>query len=87
MPAKDDHDILRQLAERLGLDEGESENFVTSSMRRLGHKPQINWADREEEKEDGGDFFSKKREKRQVGNRPPSAGDQPSGGWQYRAGS
>jgi hypothetical protein len=81
MPAADDHDILAQLAERLGLDEGETENFVTSSMRRLGHRANIAWVDVEESgDEGGGDFFSKKRAKRNVG---PQQQRPASGGWQY----
>jgi len=85
MPAKDDHDLLDALAERLGLDEGETENFVTSSMRRLGHKARIDWDDADDSgDEKGGDFFSKKREQRRVG--PSRGNDKDSGssrGWQY----
>ena len=83
MPAKDDHDLLSALAERLGLDDGETENFVTSSMRRLGHRANIAWADAEESgDEEGGDFFSKKRQQRRVG--PPQRQERQSGGgWQY----
>jgi hypothetical protein len=83
MPAKDDHDLLHQLAERLGLDDGETENFVTSSMRRLGHRAQIAWEDAtpQDDEEGGGDFFSKKRQQRKVGG----SQEEPrrNAGWQY----
>ena len=84
MPAKDDHDLLSALAERLGLDDGETENFVTSSMRRLGHRAQIAWEDSAPaEEEGGGDFFSKKRQQRRVGSGRQQEEPQGNRGWQY----
>jgi hypothetical protein len=87
MAAKDDWDLFNSVAEMLGLEPDETENFVTSAMRRRGHKPTINWADDEEGDGDkGGDFFTRKREKRQVSGRQQRGGgrDQSSGsGWQY----
>jgi hypothetical protein len=85
MAAKDDFDLFGQVAEMLGLDEEETENFVTSAMRRRGHKPLIQWGDSDEgDGEKGGDFFTRKRETRQVGRRREQgrqAGG--GGGWQY----
>lgn len=86
MAAKDDFDLFQQVSEMLGLDEDETENFVTSAMRRRGHKPRIDWADNEEGGGGGGgDFFQKRRETRRVGNRQAPRGRQANdaGGWQY----
>jgi hypothetical protein len=86
MAAKDDWDLFGQVAEMLGLDEEESENFVTSAMRRRGHKPKIQWDDNEEGGEKSGDFFTKKRESRQVGGRQQRGSGrerESGGGWQY----
>jgi len=85
MAAKDDFDLFNQVAEMLGLEPDETENFVTSAMRRRGHKPKIQWDDDQENgSSGGGDFFSRRRETRQVGNqrkqRPTGTG---GGGWQY----
>jgi hypothetical protein len=87
MSAKDDFDLFASVAEMLGLDEDESENFVGSAMRRRGHRPAINWMDSEEGGgEGGGDFFSKKRERREVGRRPPQRDEsRKNAGWQYGA--
>ena len=85
MAAKDDYDLFQQVAEMLGLEAEESENFITSAMRRRGHKPKIQWDDDEESGGDGGgDFFSKRRQTRQVrpgGNDRRRAAS--GGGWQY----
>lgn len=85
MAAKDDFDLFGQVAEMLGLDEEETENFVTSAMRRRGHKPRIDWADNDDGGEDkGGDFFTRKRETRRVGGRQqPRRESGSGGGWQY----
>lgn len=91
MAAKDDFDALTDWAERLGLDEGQAENFVTSSMRRLGHKPSVLWNDSEESGDEGGgvsDFFGggKRREQRRVsGQQGQGESRQRRGGsdWQY----
>lgn len=86
MAAKDDFDLFHSVAEMLGLEDDETENFITSAMRRRGHKPRIDWDDSESEgKESGGDFFSKKRETRQVRQRPEQQQQRRSGGWQYGA--
>lgn len=86
MSAKDDYGLLEDLAKRLGLDENESENFVSSSMRRLGHKMSTLWEDAEGSGDSGGgDFFSRQRQRREVGgsgNRSDRGSD-----WQYRSGS
>ena len=63
--AQDDFDTLSALAERLGLDEDESHNFVSSSMKRLGYKAREMWEDGDGDSKSGsGDFFGKKREER-----------------------
>lgn len=74
MPAQDDYETLQGLAERLGLDEKESDSFISSSMQRLGYKPKVQWDEPEDEGNSGGDrgdFFSGRRQQRQqrdVGN-------------------
>lgn len=91
MGAKDDKDLFDSVAEMLGLEDDERENFVTSAMRRRGHKPRIDWDDAEGgQSEGGGDFFSKRRrEQRQVGGQRGQQGGQQrrasggGGGWQY----
>jgi hypothetical protein len=85
MAAKDDYDLFNSVAEMLGLEPEETENFVTSAMRRRGHKPKIQWDDDEESGSgDKGDFFSRKREQRQVGpRRQRPTGTSGGGGWQY----
>jgi len=86
MAAKDDFDLFSSVAEMLGLDSEESENFVTSAMRRRGHKPRIDWDDNEEGGgEKGGDFFTRRqRQTRQVGRPSGERGRKASGGgWQY----
>lgn len=93
MSAKDDFEALTDWAERLGLDEGQSENFITSSMRRLGHTPSVLWNDAQESGDEGGggvaDFFGggKRREQRQVrgqqGQSEPPRRRAGGGGWQY----
>jgi len=87
MAAKDDFESLRDWAERLGLSEEEGENFITSSMRRLGHRARIDWDDAEESGGGGGgDFFARRqgREQRKVtGQRQPQRRASGGGGWQY----
>lgn len=84
MAAKDDFDLFNQVAEMLGLEPEETENFVTSAMRRRGHKPLIQWGDSDGEDGDkGGDFFTRKRQTRQVNRRGNDRGQAASGGWQY----
>jgi len=83
MAAKDDFDLFNQVAEMLGLEAEETENFVTSAMRRRGHKPKIQWDDDEESGSGGGgDFFSRKRETRQIHQRRQrSTGTSDRSGW------
>jgi len=84
MAAKDDFDLFHSVAEMLGLDEDESENFVTSAMRRRGHKPRIDWDDNAENNDQGGgDFFSKKRQQREVRRPSGRQDDGRNKGWQY----
>lgn len=85
MGAKDDYGLLEDLAKRLGLDETESDNFISSSMKRLGHRMSTLWEDAEGSGDSGsGDFFSRRRESRNVGG---SGRRDNSSDWQYRTGS
>jgi hypothetical protein len=90
MPAEDDFGSLSELAERLGLDDSEKENFISSGMKRLGYKARAIWEDSDNDNDGGGngDFFaSKRRERREVnddkGSRRPrreaSGGSTPFG--------
>ena len=85
MAAKDDFELFNSVAEMLGLESDETENFVTSAMRRRGHKPRIDWDDNDEGGSDkGGDFFTaRRREQRQVGRRSEGNRKASGGGWQY----
>jgi hypothetical protein len=85
MAAKDDFDLFSSIVEMLGLEPEEAESFLTSAMRRRGHKPTIKWDDSDEGGgEGGGDFFSsKRREKRQVGGGQRQGKKAAGGGWQY----
>jgi len=68
MPAQDDRQMLDELAERLGLEDDDREKFISSSMKRLGYKPRVDWDDPDPEGDGGkddGDFFSRKRNERQ----------------------
>jgi hypothetical protein len=87
MGAKDDFDLFKSVSEMLGLDDEETENFVTSAMRRRGHKPRIDWDDSDEGGDkSGGDFFSgRRRETRRVGPRQNDRGRAQDKGWQYGA--
>ncbi|MGI0133945.1 MAG: hypothetical protein ACREBW_03185 [Candidatus Micrarchaeaceae archaeon] len=84
MAAKDDFDLFSKVAEMLELDESESSNFVKSAMARRGHKPLTTWADAEGSGNsgDGGDFFSSRRQSREV-----KRGGNKSGDWQYQSGT
>jgi hypothetical protein len=85
MAAKEDKDLFDQVAEMLGLDDDERESFVTSAMRRRGHKPRIDWDDNDQGGQGGGgDFFSRRREQRPVGGQRQQQQRRASGGgWQY----
>ena len=63
MAAEKDQEMLTDLAERLGLEDDEKENFVNSGMRRLGYKPREVWEDSDDDnpKSSDGDFFTTKR--------------------------
>lgn len=82
--AEEDYSILAALAERLGLDEDQADGFVSSSMKRLGHKAKLMWEDGEDGgNDDSGDYFTRKRVTRD--SRPPSNRENRSrrDGWQY----
>jgi hypothetical protein len=94
MPANEDYESLQSLAERLKLEGDDRENFVSSSMKRLGYKPATQWQEPEPEgndNNDSGDFFSRKqkREQRRVqggGGGGGNGGNNDSNngsGWQY----
>lgn len=84
--ANEDYDSLAALAERLGLDEDEGSRFITSSMKRLGHKAKTMWEDGDPASgNDGGDFFSTRREARETRatSKPQRERRAAGGGWQY----
>lgn len=91
MPKEDDYNTLNELAERLGLEDQERESFVTSSMKRLGYRPRVDWDEPENNGGDdkgSGDFFSGKRQQRQQRQVRDGSGRQQQasgggGGWQY----
>lgn len=43
MPAEDDYNIFAALAERMGLSDEESEQYITEHMKRLGYKMRTAW--------------------------------------------
>jgi hypothetical protein len=80
MPAQDDETMLSELAERLGLEEEEADNFIGSAMKRLGYKARRMWEDDDSQgggNNSGGDFFSTRRQGR--------SRDIPRGGQRRRA--
>lgn len=74
MPAEDDFERFSGLAEELGFEGDDHSNWVNKAMERKGYKAVMNWADPEPEEGKSGssDMFGsgRKRETRQVGNRP-----------------
>ncbi len=84
MSAQDDFLKFSEIAELLGLENEENENFISSAMKRRGHKPVLTWADAEGDGDgDGnsGDFFSAKRRTRDTSAKK----DPRKTGWQYGA--
>lgn len=60
--AQEDYDDLSKVAEKLELDDDEKDNFISSGMKRLGHKVRQVWEDSDDDgKSESGDFFSSKR--------------------------
>jgi hypothetical protein len=91
MGAQEDYQTFVEMAERLQLDEEEAEGFISSAMKRLGHKARQMWEDGDGSGNgDGGDFFAR-RQGGQRQRRPatPSRGRQggQGGGWMYGQGS
>lgn len=66
MPAQDDQTMLEELAERLGLEDDEAENFISSAMSRLGYKLRRVFEDDPDNggNRGGGDFFSQRQQRR-----------------------
>jgi hypothetical protein len=82
MGAKDDHDLFTNVAEMLGLEDEEADSFISSAMKRRGHKAVTQWADSEGDSGNGGgDFFSQRRQTRNVGGKQ---GKGNGSDWQYR---
>ncbi len=84
--AQEDLEKFLGIAEELGLEDDEANSFVSSAMKRKGHRPKLSWEDADTSDGDGsgGDFFSsitggKRRETR------PTRPQRKSGGsdWQY----
>jgi hypothetical protein len=87
--AEEDFELLKNMAAHIGLDDTESDSFISSAMKRIGHKPVMQWMDNDNDDNDNGgsgDFFaSRRREQRET--RPASGGNRrgrSSGDWQYR---
>lgn len=77
MTAQDDFLKFSEVAEMLGLKDDEHENFITSAMKRRGHKPKLDWVDGDDnDEENSGDFFTPKRRARETERKV-------SKGWQY----
>lgn len=83
--AQDRLQQLEDLADEMQLDDRDRDNFINSSMKRLGYKPRMDWDDPEPEDggRGGGDFFSSRREERQQRRDVGGGRQQP----QRRAGS
>lgn len=45
MPAKEDHERFTSLAEELGIEDDDRENFISSAMERKGYKKRTAWDD------------------------------------------
>lgn len=83
MAAEDDYKRFSEIAQELGLEDKDHDNFINSAMKRKGYKPVMSWTDPEpEDGGGGGDFFSGggSREKRDVGGGGKRSG---GSGWQY----
>jgi len=67
MPAQEDYERFRALAEELELEDDAAEKFVNDAMKRKGYKPSTAWSDPEPEEQgkDEGDFFGNRRKKRE----------------------
>jgi len=93
MGLQEDRDMLDGLAERLGLEDNERDQFITSSMKRLGYRPRMDWDEPEPENNgggnDGGDFFSRRQQRqsrdvgRSGGRDRGGNGGRASGGYDY----
>ena len=91
MPAEEDYGKFSTIAEELGLEDDEKDDFIDSAMARKGYKPQRIWTDPEPESGNAnggeGDFFSRKRAAEQKKNPPGQqkpGNTRQFGGSQYR---
>lgn len=79
MSAQEDFTLFSQVAEMLGLENDDHDNFITSAMKRRGHKPKLDWVDGDGDgKDDTGDFFTSKRRTRETERKVSK-----DKGWQY----
>lgn len=66
MPAEEDHATISEMADRLGLEGDERDEYITEHMGRLKYRPRTVWDDPEDEDGNGGGdnvkpgFFGKK---------------------------
>jgi hypothetical protein len=73
MGAQEDYARFSELAEELGFEEKEHENFVNKAMAKKGYKPVMNWTDPEPEGNEGesSSFFgsggNRSQQRRNVG--------------------
>lgn len=83
--AQEDLERFLGIAEELGLEDDEANSFISSAMKRKGHRPKLSWEDADLNSDgDGGDFFTsitggKRRETRST--RPQRKGG--GSDWQY----
>lgn len=86
MAAENDFKILNEMADWLGFDGENRDNFIAGAMKSRGHKPVMSWADNEEnerKKSDGNPFdklFAKESNDDSGGG---NHREKKSGGWQY----
>lgn len=86
MPAEDDFNMFSELAERMGLEDEERENYITQHMKRLGYKMRTAWDEPESgdgNKNELGFFKEKTRERRTIEPRQRRASGGNDGGF-YR---
>jgi hypothetical protein len=66
MAAQEDQGMLEELAQRLGLEDDEADNFISSAMKRLGYRARRIFEDDDSGNNNAGngDFFASKRQAR-----------------------
>lgn len=86
MPAEEDFQRFSELAEEIGLDEKDRDEFIGFFMTRKGYRAIPTWTDGEPEGDGGGSFFNKqqqRRETRQIPRGQQGGGRSGGSNWQY----